>query len=220
MQGNNNNNPDWKKKLDGLENLPAEDFNLNASWEKLETRREKAPRKSNAGLYWLAAACLFAVIGLPFLFHSKTNIEPLVKQNVPVKNIEQPPTNGQPDTKNIIAVAPLQEIKEIAKKPNRPVISSKRNETVFKNDSIVKDVEPVLAIIQSPVTDTFKLIAAAPVKKKLKVVPYNELVSSTDSLTGDSRPYFPVKFRTKEIYTNNTGSGKDNLIRIKLSSQN
>jgi len=221
MQGNNNNETQgWKSKLDGLESLSAEDFDLQTSWQKLENLRVKSPRKKKAAWYWLAAACLLAVISLPFFFNSGKNIEPMVKQAIPLKNIEQPVTNGNADTNNVIAVASSSEIKIISKSQAPSVVSAKKYEPVLQKDTILKEADPVVATILPTVTDTFQLMAAAPVKKKLKVVPYNELVGSTDSLTGDSRPYFPVKFRTKEIYTNNTGSGKDNIIRIKLSSQN
>lgn len=221
MQGNNNNeNQGWKSKLDGLESLSAEEFDLQASWQKLESRREKPPRKKKAAWYWLAAACLLIVISLPFFFNSARNIEPMVKQATPVKNIEQPVTNGNADTNNVIAVVSSSEIKIISKSQAQSIVSPKKDEPVLQKDTILKEADLVVSTILSTVTDTLKLMAAAPVKKKLKVVPYNELVGSTDSLTGDSRPYFPVKFRTKEIYTNNTGSGKDNIIRIKISSQN
>ncbi|MCP9750342.1 hypothetical protein [Ferruginibacter sp. HRS2-29] len=221
MQGNNNNNnPGWERKLEGLESLSGEDFDLSASWEKLEARRENPPRKNKAAWYWLAAACLLAVISLPWFFTGKSKNEAVVKENIPVKQTEQFILKEQPDTSHAVAVAVSNEVKVIARPAAALIISSNNQPPVPKNNVLPEEIVPDIASVQPVIADTFHLIAAAPAKKKLKMVHYNELAGSTDSLTGDGRPYFPVKFHTKEIYTNNAGNRKDNLIRIKLSSQN
>ena len=54
-----NNNIDWKDKLDGLESLPGEKFNKEASWEKLYARLQSKSKSKKMIWYWLAAACLF-----------------------------------------------------------------------------------------------------------------------------------------------------------------
>ena len=66
--GSNN----WKNKLEDAGALSS--FLLpdkNAAWEKLHGRLHEQPAKKRAGWYWLAAACIIALISVPFLLLTK-----------------------------------------------------------------------------------------------------------------------------------------------------
>ena len=63
-------------------------------------------------------------------------------------------------------------------------------------------------------------VAVVPPPARLKVVHINEIGSSRNAVAQEKgKPYFPVNYPTKEIYSSSDASGKggQNIIRIKLN---
>jgi hypothetical protein len=227
---NRNDQLHWTSRLSELDSLPGEVFERDTAWEKLQARLEQKPAKRNKW-YWLAAASLLIAVSLPWLVTNNTPGPEAarISYSTPgVKNrVKQTPV---PVTRAV--TAEMLEHTIITSKPV-PVVDrdNKRNlQQYTRPDMAVRIITPPVNFppdtILAPVPATIAM-NISPVKKKLTVVHLNELdgQATKNIIAGNEhgRPYFPVKFLSREVLTSNTGSGsrsRDNLITIRLSSQN
>lgn len=170
---------DWKKRLEALENLPAEPLDKNAAWEKLYGRLDKKPRRKIAMIYWVAAASLLiAFLLIKFVNRPvdkstpeilvKKEKEP-VKQTVPEPNINIPGEYviaSQPSTKKSVALISKKQITN--------------SNTAAIADSIIPDkTEPTDSLQIAVTTAEENLTPVSPnvvsPKKRMKMVHINEL---------------------------------------------
>lgn len=229
MAGSNKDNKnEWKERL---ENFDAGLLsNLEGSWNKLEKKRVII--KSNARRKYLGmAAAVLAIVfvsGLVITNRSTDTAdagESSIKNPLPVvtKPTEQTVTTVKNDEysknkKNIVNLKPA----KVSGKKNfsaeklqaPPVValpeSTNLNEVVASLNISINDSSPPNEITVRPV-------------KKMRVIHLNELSAkpTEDNISKqEGRPYFPVTFQSRQVYTNSAGqqSKKDNsnLIRIKL----
>lgn len=222
-----NNQPDWKQRLHQLDEIPGDPpVNLSASWEKLHDKLGTKKRSRKRIGWYAAAACAilaFLTLMLPDKpTESYTNADiPAIKKpdssssSITVKN-PQPPSLGA-DKKPVVS------------KTKKPVhLKIPRLHKIEKQPAIVKQqVYPVEAPVVMDVPDTpptvLNNVAAAPEKKKLRVVHINELASNT-------APPEPIakKGRIRSIHANskniarayvNNGSS-ENVLKIRLTPSN
>ena len=199
-----NNNPSWSSRLDELDSLPGENSSgKNRSWEKLQARLQEKKENKKMAWYW-AAACLFALILLPWaLQHKKEEIgfagSPSVKQpNIPadtamVKNNITVPVKKNKDIPPSIKVNVPAANSTASKLPQPVKKKIPDGDTVTTPAESIVATVPVNNLLNNPtVTDTGKVIAAvAPSKKKLRIVHINEITDPaqtgfTNSTEGNS----------------------------------
>lgn len=226
MQNSSNNNiQSWKQRLDDFEDIPGNNLDRNEAWNKLQQKKQatKNPRKTIG--YWLAAAC---AAGLAVFVVDKMHQQP--ESNVPPAIVKTKNEGGQKEsTAVLIKNTPVitENVKEniLVKKDGylpekRVVIAS--NDRIEESLFTTRQEEPEQMIT---IVDTIARpsIPAVVKNKKLKVVHLNELNQRDNSNSvaqQEGKPYFPITYQTKQVYTNaadnNTKPGKDNLIRIKL----
>lgn len=223
MQSNNSNNEqNWIQRLDDFETAPS--INLDASWEKLQMKFPAKKNKSKKIIYWLAVASVILVAVLTISIQQGKKIEPvepvIVKAGLVKTTIENKGVvfeNTKPATGEIY----------IVKKGVEPV--KQEVSPVLKSQLIQKEM-PVLSlqpeeIEQKLLVDsiTKPVIALKAPAKKLKLVHINEIggnAAGKELVQQEGKPYFPVTYPTKQVYTNNSNNnqaGKDHLIRIKLN---
>ncbi|MBC7934435.1 MAG: hypothetical protein H7Y86_03610 [Rhizobacter sp.] len=222
---NNSNNSDygWRQKLGEFEDVPGNNLDKEAAWNKLQQKKpvQKTYKKT---WYWLAAACL-AGTGM-FLANNgnykkvENNPPSIVKTIAPVIPEETVGTIIQ----NSPAVTNYTKEKASQKK-YIPLAASldKKNDIAEELLVVTEQQEPVQQNIPGIDSVAKRAIPVIAATKKLKVLHINELNQSqnnSDIAQQEGRPYFPINYRTRQVYTNNTGNtkgGKDNLIRIRLN---
>jgi len=169
---NEAHNKDWVSRLDGLDHAAGEaGLDKNAAWDRLHTRMQSEQRKSKAGWYWAAAACVLAAGLIPALLthkqkHSGVHISPAVTY----QHLDTPASLVISKTE-----APVSVVKEINKPVAAvlPVLIHPVNTTnitaTFKKDTL-------------QITDTMlAAVPAAAAPKKMRVVHINELGEATVS---------------------------------------
>ncbi|MFT3980591.1 MAG: hypothetical protein QM687_08990 [Ferruginibacter sp.] len=230
MPGSNRDNMEsWKQRLDSFE-APGDTFSPDAAWDRLELRRTAvaAPKKSTS--FYRVAAAVVALLGLAALFMKNSSIGTKATEGITIvpkangrnaaeptaiKSREQP----SPVISNTIVVntAPVKKTPAIIHAP------------VKESGTIADPVKQVPEeLVQAPVLQqpdsvaTFQRPAMAAVKK-IKVVHINEINSNHKESAlaqQEGRPYFPVSYQTRQVYTNSTEQSikkeKNNLVRIKL----
>jgi hypothetical protein len=221
----------WKNELAGLEQLPGEEgVDKNRLWEKLHDRLREKPARKKAGWYWMAAACLLLAVALPVVLHHK-HPDGMAK-NKPRHIREVRSTNLPAITSAIvppISQAPAH--KGQANKPLKKALPHVSGHTIAP----VAEAEPPILPVPPPAhtessnlaafTDTPRLVATVPAKKKLRVVHINELDTSLEEVypaTKNATAVYQLKpvnqpiSRMFEFGTNVS----DDLVKIKLSPSN
>lgn len=225
MQNNSNNNiQNWKQRLDDFEDVSGNNLDRNDAWEKLQQKKTVTKTPNKKIWHWLAAAC---IAGLS-VFIVDSIYERPGKTTAP--NIVKTPNTDPVKENNITVIknAPVapentKEKKQVTKDEPSPVPSVviERNNNP-EEPLLVKDQpgqpEQVIAITDTIARPSLPVVAK---NKKLKVVHINELNQNNNGIAQqEGKPYFPITYQTKQVYTNaadnNTKTGKDNLIRIKL----
>jgi hypothetical protein len=201
MQNENPNNFHWKNKLDDTDSLPGEGIaDKNAAWEKLHARLGGQPRRKIAIWYWAAASILLLVL-MAVLVPRPATTE-LATNNgqvtAPKKPANQNPANAVAETANVVSTVPKTSIPQQVHVQPRKIETTVENvptNNVLVNNNTAENtvtVPPVLQLLS--VADTSaKILAMAPVKKKLKVVHINEL--------GDPLPQQPAMAKTADYHT-------------------
>lgn len=227
MQKNSNNNaPGWKQRLDEFEDTSCYELDREAAWEKLQQKKPVANPSYKKAWYWLAAACFsgFCILVADRIGQKPEQIKTFtvtkaahpdpVKENtaITIKNTVAAIENKEEKKKQVIKIndQPLQDpvLAERDKKTEEPLLVKDHRE-----EALVVSVDTILKPSMPLTTKT----------KKLKVVHINELYRQENSngmVQQEGKPYFPITYKTKQVYTNadnsNNKTGKDNLIRIKL----
>lgn len=217
------NNQTLRSKLADLDSLPGEELqDKAAAWSNLHDRLRKRPGRINPLWYWAAAALIIAC-SLPFIITNKKT-EGIVKEDAvekiqqqPIKNdtnkpvempivISTPGTTGQKATRIIKANNRI-EIKDTGRNNNKIAI-------------VPEIIVPQQEAIQQPIAENPQpVIAAAPAKKKLRVVSINELYTpEQESLIASSLPPAIV---TKKFYNMPTATPPvqeyAGVLKIKIS---
>ncbi|MFT3911763.1 MAG: hypothetical protein QM737_20230 [Ferruginibacter sp.] len=226
-------NSSWKSGLDQLSALPGEaGHDMNAVWEKLDTRLQKKQSDKKFPWYWVAAACVcgcMLVVSL-LLNNKKENIQQeIAKDNITVNKKEIVQTPVIKET-NVHASIP------VIKKAKTPVQSVAKN-VIIKSKTMVPVIKPVEEIIPEkkdslimtsniPQTIKSKPIVFTSLKKKLPVVHINELekpVQPVENVAGSNdRNSFRLRLFNSDIRLGSPeiNNENSNAIKIKLSPQN
>jgi hypothetical protein len=175
------NNQSLRSKLEDLDSLPGEELqNKSAAWNTLHDRLRKKPQRIKPLWYWAAAAFIIACL-LPFSITNK-NPERIAKENAGKKIQPQQikADLNKPVEMPIVITAPS------ATEEKKTLIVKANNGISIKDSG--KDDEAVTVIIpEQPVPQQQEIIpsfvvenpqpgiAAAPAKKKLRVISINEL---------------------------------------------
>ena len=214
----------WRQKLDDFEDVPGNNLDKEASWNKLQLRKPLR-KKTGTAWYWVAAACLVGagIFLVSNLEYNRVKVTPpgIVHVTGPVRTVETARVIIQNDT------AIINNVKQRSGQTNNISPSFKvlpQENNIAEEELLVKEqmtiVEEESPAIDSISTPVIPIIAAA---KKLKVVHINEINPSQYSnsiVQQEGKPYFPINYKTKQVYTNNDGiaaKGKDNLIKIRLN---
>lgn len=227
MQNSSNDNiQNWRQRLDDFEDISGNNLDRNDAWEKLQQKKTVIKTPGKKIWYWLAAAC---IAGLAVFIVDSMHEQP--EQIIPPGIIKT--TNTGPVKENnttVIKNTPEAVENTIKKQPFKKDAQSPENSVVIERNSIIEEPllvkdqpeqpEQAIAIID---TITRPSLPAVAKNKKLKVVHINEL-NKGDNSNGfaqqEGKPYFPITYQTKQVYTNaadnNSKTGKDDLIRIKL----
>lgn len=163
-----------REKIDGLDSLPA-GFQLPqaAGWKQIEQKLHPAKPKAFAWQY-AAAAILFLIAGTFFWNRSSLQTPPV--PTVAVKEKSVPAKQVAPTTNLEKSAAKVSSVITIVKKDNNPVIITALPKTDTASQSIAVIVEsPVITPSISNTNSAISSISKPIIKKRLKVVHFNEL---------------------------------------------
>jgi len=224
MQNNSNDSTQgWKQRLDEFEDISGNDLDLNKAWEKLQQKKNAVKPPWVKKWYWLAAACITAMLfTLAALFTDESQREAapaIVKADPPKPEKE----NGSFIIQNTPGVVEDKQQPAIITQPE-----SKPGAVLKAIDSpepllVKEESDAALPAIHLPDTIATQPLPVATTiaTKKLKVVHINELNQPQQGIAKEEgKPYFPITYQTKEVYTNageNDQKRRDNIIRIKLN---
>ena len=222
------NNPfHWKNKLDELTGIPGEPpFDQPAAWQALHDRLQKKPLPRVATKYWIAAACLLCVIILSGLMLTQPDVIIVKRATQSTRHFSPKPVT-QPVSHEADAVAFQPVIKN---KPISPPIPKNNLHPSLVHAAVGRPMllpdttdNTLLAITIPQPHDTMHLTAAAPAKKKLRVVHINELNNTVDD--GHLASNLAAASSKKSMSEDDAGlslsrNASDNILKIKLSSSN
>lgn len=184
-----NENPgsrNWKDKLDdmdGLSSMLLQD--KNAAWDKLHHRLHQPSKKTKFVWYWLAAACLLAVVIVPLVITNTKTVETDVENKfVHAPAIIEKNTTAikeNPVVFNAVVNDKKNQLSQPAKDVRKRLVVDISPKKETPATSLL--IEPAASILSTPVQlqpvqipFAEKLTTSAtPEKKKLKVVHVNEL---------------------------------------------
>lgn len=188
-ENNLNKDLSWKCRLAELESLSGEtSFDKKTSWNRLHTRMQDKPVSKKRYWYWAAAACILAVLILPFTQQKNQNTN-VAKQH---------PVQVSSDTgiiNNVLSNDKLNSLSIVIKKELPVANSAKKTASPTHHtiqiikQSVIEEVQPVITIVAStPFTDSNKTSTAVVLpKKKLSIVHINELsINNTSPTVGNS----------------------------------
>ena len=224
MQNNSNDSTQgWKQRLDEFEDISGNDLDLNKAWERLQQKKNAIKPSRAKKWYWLAAACITAMLfTLAALFTDESQ-----REAAPAIVKADPPKPEKENTSFVIQNTP-----GVIEDKQQPAIitqpESKPGAVLKAIDSpepllVKEDIDAALPAIHLPDTIATQPLPVATTiaTKKLKVVHINELNQPQQGIaTEEGKPYFPITYQTKEVYTNageNDQKRRDNIIRIKLN---
>lgn len=173
---NEAHNKDWVSRLDGLDHAAGDaGLDKNAAWDRLHTRMQSKQRKSKAGWYWAAAACLLAGCLIPALLtykqkHSGLHISPAV-------------TYQHLDTPATLVISQKEAPVNVVKEINKPVAAQRELAPILPALVHPVNTTNITATLKKDtlqITDT--MLAAVPATaapKKIRVVHINELGEAT-----------------------------------------
>lgn len=225
---NLNNIPNWKAKLDALDDLPGDNtYVKNDAWEKLHARLGNNKRSTNKAWYWIAAACIFFTLLIPLFYSNSNNHQATnVSLDKPQPSIKAP--SG--DKSN---TSPVTNLSVVNNERKPPVTIFKTREKIIHEKEKLRLSYAVSSKILIPQTnsdlmtplDTLSsLTIVKPENKKLKVVHINELGDPAETLPevvkNSDRHIFQFKIGSQETYINPTTASNTNsftILKIKTS---
>lgn len=223
----------WKNKLEDIDYLPGEPpFNKNSAWQRLHHRLDKKPRASKIIWYWLAAACLAAVVSLPFLVSDRKKPDVVVTDKPSPALLPSNTTETMNRLHNDTIQSPVVffDKQQARKSKNSRQNSTEKKIEVYRIPEItVPDSSSIpkneVVVVERSFIDTSFQLIAAPIKKKLSVVHLNELESETrlraEYLVTDINRFRGV--RTKKSRSSSVIVGRnasDDIVKIKISPSN
>ncbi|SEL06862.1 hypothetical protein SAMN04488505_1011419 [Chitinophaga rupis] len=173
---NEAHNKDWVSRLDGLNHAAGEaGLDKNAAWDKLHTRMQRKQRKSKAGWYWAAAACVLAACLIPALL--------VHKQKYTGVHTSPAVTYHHSDTAAASVISKKEAPVNVVKEMHKPVAAQQEVAAILP--ALIHPVNPtnITAALKKDtlqITDT--MLAAVPATaapKKMRVVHINELGEAT-----------------------------------------
>ena len=226
-----NNSSYWKNKLEALDNLPEETLNKPAMWAKLHERLQENRSRKKAVWYSAAAACLILIFFISWLFIGN-------KETSLVENNRRQKPQGSSRTPEKLTDSMVVISKQIQTDKKHLVINKAINkkrqipatdhvaadDIVVTGPNVIAVPEPKYNSSYKP--DTIAIIAALPVKKKLRVVHVNELGKPMEEQTEFVRNNLAPVFQTEPLAGNVfsrfivTRNASDNILKIKLSPSN
>ncbi|RYY70726.1 MAG: hypothetical protein EOO13_05625 [Chitinophagaceae bacterium] len=222
MQNNSNNNgQDWRQRLEDFEDSSAGNLDINAAWEKLQSKKPAFRSSSRSVGFWLLAAAVIGIMIFTLLQLSMPSVQ--TKEPDMVMQIN-PPFVIQADKVNVETspvIAVEKTLIPISTKTAKPLppVHVRKNTGAPSGLAMVKEIE-VFPIIESVDSSAKKSAPVMAVAKKLKVVHINELSSASNEVAKEEqgKPYFPISYQTKQVYSNTADKkSRDQLIRIKLN---
>ena len=230
---NLNNIPNWKAKLDALDNLPGDTaFDKNDAWEKLHARLGGKTESKKSMWYWVAAACIFFALMIPLFYSIRTN------QHVAIYTVKE----NQPSTKALsgkiideeTAAAVTNSSLANNDRKAEETSSKSQKQMIYENKKIklrlTYAVSPealspeTLSNFTKPVDTAASLATIQQEKKKLKVVHINELGDPVETLPeivkNSDRHTFQFKIASQETYINPATASNTNgftILKIKTS---
>lgn len=222
MQSNNNNNEqNWRQRLDEFEAYPSHD--LNMSWEKLQQRSPVKKNNSRKLFYWLSAAAALLIAVFTLIFTNDKTVkatDPFIVKKDTLKTLIE--------NKAIVIENKTAIVKPIIVLQKDEIISPKEKQVVLKTKPAAEEIILVTTMSEEPgsnlVIDTSakSTVAEKIQPKKLKLIHINAIdppANDNGLAQQEGRPYFPVNYPSKQVYTNaeNDKKSKDNLIRIRLN---
>ena len=209
-----NQNNNWKSRLDELESLQGEIMpDKNATWEKLHLRLGGKKSNHKKMIWYWAAACLLLVLMMPVLVVNKEESQ-LTKTGIKQKQQLETSTDAviqsaQDPVKLINSPLKKNEVIAFPKRANKlhgnvtPAEVSNRIPSVdtLAFTGVVK--ENINNLLQ-PLDTSSHIVATLPAKKKLKVIHINELGDAVevlpDMVTKRDLRSFQLKLATQEVY--------------------
>lgn len=185
MTSENQNNNNWKIKLDELSSLPGETIvDKNTAWTKLDARLRRKRKKGNPIWYWIAAASILFAIMVPLLLFNKKDSQ-LTKVEIKQKPVE----TKKSEATAIIKKDSVKKIPSPSAEKNMVTVINKTHKVstnIIAKKSINQFRVPITVSTQDMMAETKNislqpinispgLTASTPVKKQLKVVHINEL---------------------------------------------
>jgi hypothetical protein len=197
-----NSRPDWKNRLDHLEETPSE-----GTWNKLYAKLENKPQRKKAVWWYLAAACILFVFVLFSVF----------KDNKPETNdvVTAPPKT---EVKITLLLPPsIKKEKVLTKKK---VHFPRRKEQNFP----IEITQPDVIVPQENISLTAIEVPQVVPRKKLRVVHINELepaaVGEGQDVADSEKPKAKRGKNKKLIHSYVSNSNSDKLLKINLSPSN
>ena len=237
-------NNSWQHKLEELDQLPGTEWRKDAAWDKLYTRLQEKPRRKKTIWYMTAAACLLIAVVIAWMVmnppKNELAIKPALKRNQPgvTKTLPQQPVRSTIQSPPVISLQDRLQVKPVSAKEYTDQRQRKINTGVYltRISTMVKSSLPVNDDVQHDTTTIVRLpvtlpvpqaviIAAAPAKKKLKMVHLNELgfpmEDNSKMVRSANWHSFQIKFNGPDPFaqpfTSQEGNGP---IKIKVPSQN
>ena len=242
-QERHNNEKEWQMKLSEMESAPVElIFDKSSAWNKLHNRLHHKSKNRKSSWYFLAAACVIAVLCLPFIVE-KSRVKPTAVPEAKLPPEKQLPFAVNPDSFSIskntkVKRIPLQEgeVKRFSRitpgEISKDIASNISDNDYFDSTQIVESNLPQVTVnTQQPVdTSTAVAVQLPSLNKKLKVVHINEFEAAksqepsyatlklNSSLIEQNKYKNRRKSRSSNLFLSNNTT--DDLVKIRLSPSN
>lgn len=222
-----NNDRNWKQRLNELDELPADPpVNLLASWEKLY-HKLGTKKKNRKAIGWYAAAAS-VILAFLLLIQPEKRTENYTNTTIPeakkIDTLSHSLTAKTPQHPSIKTdsrpVMAKRKTPVHLKKPRPPKIE--KQPEMDQHESLTVEAPLVINVPNAPAV-VQQSVAAAPVRKKLRVVHINELTNNTVPQEATAR-----KSRIRSIKPNNDNIAKayihntssENILKIRLTPSN
>jgi len=221
----------WKAKLEDANELREYSLqNKNAAWESLYDKLHEKSKPKRLW-YWMAAACVIAVITIVSIRHHSVNDNIAIHRSVkskPQRNPVAKQSDQQSANKKIIVTHDVVKTKTINTNIDKAIKQTiSKNEIAITDNSVLKHEELTNTKIELPVlkdsmAQTTISVLSAP--KKMKVVHVNELDDDGSNINmAQNRIPSRIKFLNQDIYTDYTLSVPTsgiNILKNKNSTSN
>lgn len=219
-----NDSSNWRNKLNELELPKTDKQEVNDLWTRLETKKLVVSHKKHKARYWLVAAGLIVCLISARMISLSVQEHPLNKLVTSATKTMKLTTENTIPSASISIVEPIEKAKVVNK---LHLFVSKRSlqKRTLKLVSVGADSASMTS--QKVKLETIAPASVEPLipgKAKMKLIKFNEInykVNETAAEPSSRKPFFPINFPTRQTLTSSSGAGNaDNLVKIKISSQN